>query len=291
MDKLKKLTIYEILGNVPARTIRELKYIKSKRFFNYFLLRRREDLKNIRRLETRELILRKRSEIQQRLERQQRGGGKKESFEEIRALMLMFRSGVVDNSLNPIESFNIETETYEKALSKVKKLIKVNTDDIVNVRHSLKIINNALVPELVYRTDSKIKISKEELIKIIKLENKLRLSEESKKRNDEFFCLRFMSEIDQDFIEEALMFYGYKPQEDDSLKAYHLACGKYINDADIKELIVWMKYDKMRLCGLKLGEAPVVEGIELYNLDNKVIPIKSLMHESKPNLIICGSYS
>ena len=165
MDKLKKLTIYEILGNVPARTIRELKYIKSKRFFNYFLLRRREDLKNIRRLETRELILRKRSEIQQRLERQQRGGGKKESFEEIRALMLMFRSGVVDNSLNPIESFNIETETYEKALSKVKKLIKVNTDDIVNVRHSLKIINNALVPELVYRTDSKIKISRKNLLK------------------------------------------------------------------------------------------------------------------------------
>jgi len=284
MNKLKKLIVYEILGNLPSRTIRELKYIQSKRYFKYFLIRRRQDVIITRRNKTRDLLIKKK---QQELEKARRI--EMSSIPTIS--MLMFRSGVVDNTLNPRESFNIETETYESALSKVKKMIKVNTDGIVNVRHSTKQINNALIPELVYNSTSKITITKPELIKIIKLENKLRISEISKRRNDEFFSLKLMSEIDQDFIEEALMFYGYNPYKDDSLKAYHLACGKYINDVEIKELVVWMKYDKMRGCKLSLGDSPIIDGINLHDLDNKIIPLKSLISNNRPNLIICGSYS
>ena len=100
-----------------------------------------------------------------------------------------------------------------------------------------------------------------------------------------------MSEIDQDYIEEALLFYGYNPNKDDSLKAYHLACGKYINDPEIKELVVWMKYDKMRKTDIKIGQKPIVEGIELYNLNNEAFQLKDLLDPAKPNILICGSYS
>ena len=100
-----------------------------------------------------------------------------------------------------------------------------------------------------------------------------------------------MSEVDQDFIEEALLFRGYNPYKDDSLKAYHLACGKHINDPEIKELVVWMKYDKMRKSLLKTGQKPIVEDIQLFNLNNESFNLKDLLDPVKPNLIICGSYS
>ena len=265
----------------------------------YFLQRRRKELVAVRIQKTREVLekrkierLKKKLEYEEkkRIERERRrnddfggGGGMMR--------MLIFRSAIVDNSTNQIEKFNIPSESYELGLNKVKELIKFNTDDLVNIRHSKKEINGAFLPELVYKTDSNIQISKSELIRIIKLENKLRLSNASKSRNDYFFGCRLMSEIDQDFIEEALRFYGYSPSKDDSLKAYHLACGKHINDPEIKELVVWMKYDKMRKSTLTLNQEPIYNGIELYNLNNECFHLKELINENIPNLVICGSYS
>jgi len=285
---LKKLLQYEILNFLPTSKIRKFREIKIKKLFTYFLNRRRQDLIKTRAIKTRSLLIKKQNELKKiKMNKQVEYSNK---FYQA-ARMLIFRSAIIDSAPYQVDKFNIPSEEYKDGLNKVKKLIKLNTDDLINIKHSTKEINEALVPELVYRTNSKIFISKSELIRIIKLENKLRLSSHSKKRNDYFFGNRLMSEIDQDFIEEALLFYGYNPYTDDSLKGYHLACGRHINNPEIKELVVWMKYDKMRKSTLNIGQEPIYNNIEVYNLSKQNIQLKDLILENIPNIVVCGSYS
>ena len=86
--------------------------------------------------------------------------------------MLIFRSAIVDkhpNDDNNIKNINDVTE-----LDKVKELIKYNKNDITAIRHNTKKLNGAFLPELIYKSDSNIQIERSCLIKILKLENKLK---------------------------------------------------------------------------------------------------------------------
>ena len=289
LDKLKKFLIYQILNFLPSRVYKQFRIIKNRKYFTYFIEKRRVELINAKKKITRELLLKKKEEERKNLELMLESNKKVKN--KIRMKMLIFRSATINEQKFNDENENPILNTDLEDLMKVKELIKHNQNDIVNIRHTQKQLNGAFLPELVYNSDSEIQISRSELIRILKLENKLRLSENSKKRNDYFFGHRLMSEIDQDHIEEALLFFGYIPSKDDSLKAYHLACGKYINDPEIKELVVWMKYDKMRKSPILQGQPPILEGIEIYNLANQPIPLKNLLVENKPNVIVCGSYS
>jgi len=291
--------------------IKKLQGIKNKRIYSYLLTRRRDDLLKTRRQKTRSLLIEKqKQEIEienqkrEELNRQRINRGFRDRPRCTGGMisMLMFRSAVVEpndlfklfdniDSVDLIHKDDSSKENNKEDIDLVKATVKHNINDIINVRHTEKKINKALLPEIVYNSDSKIQISKSELTRIIKFENKLRISDTSKKRNDYFSGCRQMSEIDQDYIEEALLFYYYTPSEDDSLKAYHLACGKYIDDLEMKENVVWMKYDKMRKSSLTLGQSPIVDSINVYSLDNKVIHLKDLILDNKPNLIICGSFS
>jgi len=217
----------------------------------------------------------------ERLELRERG-----RMDDMMELMLIFRSAVVDENYIPPYTFE-----YDEDLNKMKDLVRLNIEDIVGLRHTYKELNNAFLPEIVYRSDSVIKISRPQLIKILKIENRLRMASISHKRNDYFAGLRLMSEIDQVHIEEALEICGYWPRTDDSLKAYHLTCGQYINDPEIRELVIWMKYDKMRTTSVELNEPPVVDGIVLYDLNHQPFNLKDLIIPDLPNLIVCGSYS
>ena len=291
---------YEILDFLSTASIRKFhSKIKNKRFFNYFIKRRRIELIKQRQAKTRVLLQKKQieeelTEIRELMRREIIELERPIVIDDRRVLMLMFRSATIQkppNEDDEILNKVVNSKSREENITKLKNIIQLNVDDILDFRYKTKKINEAFLPELIYKTDSKIQISKPELIRIIKVENKLRISENSKKRNDYFFGCRLMSEIDQDFIVEALRFYGFSPEKDDSLKAYHLACGKYINDPDIKELVVWMKYDKMRIPKISVGQNPIVEGIELYSMDKQAFRLKDLLIENRANLVVCGSYS
>lgn len=97
--------------------------------------------------------------------------------------------------------------------------------------------------------------------------------------------------IDTELRREALRFFGFNPNYDDSLKAYEIAYGKYINDREIREKVVWMKYDKTKMGKFKLGEEIITEGIDLYDFTGAKHAFKNLLKQDMPNVIISGSIS
>ncbi len=158
-----------------------------------------------------------------------------------------------------------------------------------------KRLNGAVNPVAVFKTNSVIKISREDLMKILVIENKIRLDKKTlKKLDDQKDDMQKMYKIDGEVIKAALKDFGFNPEKDDSFKAYLLATGKYINDPELKELVVWMKYDKMKMGDLMVGDDYFTEetkNIELYTLQNKKVIFTSLLQEDRYNVIVSGSYS
>ncbi len=92
-------------------------------------------------------------------------------------------------------------------------------------------------------------------------------------------------------IKQALYINGYNPSFDELLKAYHIATKKFIDDPEVRESVVWMKYDKCRIGDYIPGDKPDLSGIKLFNLEGKQIWLKDLISFRKPNLIVGGSLS
>lgn len=153
--------------------------------------------------------------------------------------------------------------------------------------------NGAILPQYIYSSPPKLNFSKEELIRILKRENTIRLSNESKRLFDEnrHRPIQVHLDLDKQMIKRALYECGYHPDEDDSLKAYHLATTYYINHTDVRNEVVWMKYDKCKIGNFRKGDMPTLDGINLYNLKEERIPLKNIICTDRPNLIVSGSAS
>ena len=184
--------------------------------------------------------------------------------------MLYSRSAIIsDNPSNNLYNFDITGKTLAKKP------------------------NGAVLPQLIYNSPSRIEFSKEQIIKILRLENKIRLSNKAKelydinKSNDVSIHLK----IDKDIIKKALKNFGYKPEEDDSLKAYHIATSKFINDEEVRNSVVWMRYDKCKIGDYTLGDHLNFDNIKLFDMDEKVCLLKNLISNDRPNLIVSGSMS
>jgi len=104
---------------------------------------------------------------------------------------------------------------------------------------------------------------------------------------DKIAVLKFM---DYQIRIKTLSDNGYNPTNDDSFKAYMLACGKYINYHEVREQVVWMKYDKARKGILEINSSPPLD-FSVYDLNKKEIHFSKLISKTKPNIIISGSYS
>jgi hypothetical protein len=155
--------------------------------------------------------------------------------------------------------------------------------------------NGAILPLYIYSSEPKIKFTKEELIKILQSEDKIRLSERAKKIYELVGkSVPSLIEHDRQMIEEALTENGYSPLKDDSLKAYHIATAKYINDLDIKNQVVWMKYDKSKKGNFSLNDhinVPTIHNVYLHKLTSERVQLTSLLSTTKPNFIVSGSLS
>jgi hypothetical protein len=163
-------------------------------------------------------------------------------------------------------------------------------DDIVDAIFNEKQLNGAILPEYIYTTESIIKIDKELLMLILEEENKIRKSSVMRDMFDDNPMTKY-AELDRHIIKSSLVKAGFDPDNDDSLKAYHLATGKFINDPEVKEKVVWMKYDKARIGNNKPGDHIKLERLYVYNKALEKIELKDLFVDNKPNIIVADSLS
>ncbi len=98
-------------------------------------------------------------------------------------------------------------------------------------------------------------------------------------------------DLDKEMILKALRINGFNPDTDDSLKAYHLATSKFIADEEVRDSVVWMKYDKCKIGNFKIGDLLNFENIKLFDLNQNSIFLKELVSMDRPNLIVSGSLS
>ncbi len=167
-----------------------------------------------------------------------------------------------------------------------------------NIVMGKKEITGAVLPTIIFNSDAKIKISREDLKQIFIIENQIRLAPETIDEIDKFTQVDYEKffKFDEFIIRSALKKFGFNPSEDDSFKAYLIATGKHVNDRELKELVVWLKYDKMKLGELRKGCVFIPENapnqVELYSLDGKQkFLLKELMSDTKYNIVVSGSYS
>jgi len=128
---------------------------------------------------------------------------------------------------------------------------------------------------------------------ILSFENIIRLSDDAfdlfERIKDK--DIEFHLDNDKSMIIKALLSCGYNPMDDDSLKAYQLATAKYINDAEVRNAVVWMKYDKCKIGKLSVGDKAITNEIYIYNLKGEKISLNEILSDNKPNVIVSGSIS
>lgn len=169
---------------------------------------------------------------------------------------------------------------YDNSIPKTQKLIGMKE-------------NKSILPLYIYPSLPEIVFSKEDLIKILKNENIIRLSNDYRLAFDNIKNSELDShlEIDKQAIISALRKEGYNPTIDDSLKAYHLATGKYINDIEVKNEVVWMKYDKCRKGDYQVGDMFLNDKVKIYDLNGREYFLCDLLSKHERNFIVGGSLS
>jgi hypothetical protein len=158
--------------------------------------------------------------------------------------------------------------------------------------------NGALLPQIIYDTPSKISINRDQLIILLEEEESIRQSKELLELYDATTIYDY-AEIDFDIRIKALknklpdLINVQKEQIDweDAIKAYSLACGEYINDTEIREKIVWMRYDKTRLGKLRVNDKIITESLYVYDMKKNKVIFEDLIDKSKPTIMVCGSMS
>jgi hypothetical protein len=156
-------------------------------------------------------------------------------------------------------------------------------------------------PMTVFSREPNVKIERAELLRLLKYENQLRLSEEFQ---DRYTKMRFnwhvegeeydAFAIDREIQIRALRDNGYNPDTpgDESYEAYQVACGRHILDPEIRESVVWMKYDKMRKGTLVKGG--IYRNSDLIDMNTgEALTLEQFVpkQQNRPLVLIGGSYT
>eukprot|EP01125_Pyxidicula_operculata_P000341 TRINITY_DN10391_c0_g1_i1.p1 TRINITY_DN10391_c0_g1~~TRINITY_DN10391_c0_g1_i1.p1 ORF type:complete len:256 (+),score=47.03 TRINITY_DN10391_c0_g1_i1:57-824(+) len=149
------------------------------------------------------------------------------------------------------------------------------------------------------------KFTKAHIIDILKFEDQLRKSDTIQERytkaldmldekDDDKYkrsVYDLLSDIDQDIILQSLIHFGYDPKNDSSLNAYRITTGKYLEDPEVKECVIWMKYDKMKMCGDVDLDQPLRD-VSLYDVNSSsIVKLSDYSPDKKPLVVVAGSYT
>lgn len=156
-------------------------------------------------------------------------------------------------------------------------------------------------PMSVLDREPNITISRDELIRLLKYENTLRLSQEYQDRYTNMnFNWHVQGEeydafaIDREIQIRTLRDNGYHPLEtgDESLEAYQVACGHHILDPEVRDCVVWMRYDKMRRGTLAKGMAyRNCDLVDLATGEARTLEQYLPKQADRPLIILGGSYT
>jgi len=149
-------------------------------------------------------------------------------------------------------------------------------------------------PKEMFEGETIVKLSKDDLINILKIEHKVRFKPETLEKFDQDMG-QFMN-IEQGILGETLQTAGYQHPNDDSLKAYFQTLKTHLENVEVQPYVKWMDLEKQKYWYSTLvnkGEIFVTENrqTELYNLDNKVVKLGDLINNEKYNVIVTGSFS
>eukprot|EP01102_Stenamoeba_stenopodia_P000802 TRINITY_DN10750_c0_g1_i1.p1 TRINITY_DN10750_c0_g1~~TRINITY_DN10750_c0_g1_i1.p1 ORF type:complete len:261 (-),score=56.71 TRINITY_DN10750_c0_g1_i1:669-1451(-) len=153
-----------------------------------------------------------------------------------------------------------------------------------------------------------IQIDKELLMRMLKRENEIRFSEEVQQLYTE---ANYQADgsgdrygpfaIDRDVVIQLLFEFGFDPEKDDSFDAYRVSCGRYLEDPEVVDSVVWMKYGKkFRVCG-SFSEGDVCPlDVNLVDLDGQPTRLGNFVSlkkdddtetDHRPLVILAGSVS
>lgn len=194
---------------------------------------------------------------------------------------------VREDCINLTDKKTLKTESSEMFKESMKHQREFHEKD-----------NGALLPQIIYETPSNITINRNQLIILLEEEESIRQSKELLELYDSTTIYDY-AEIDFDIRMKALKnklpnLIGVAKESvdwEDAIKAYSLACGEYINDKEIREKIVWMRYDKTRLGTFRIGDDAVIEDLCVYDLNKNKVNFKDLIDQTKPTIMVCGSMS
>lgn len=156
-------------------------------------------------------------------------------------------------------------------------------------------------PMQVFNREPNVKIDRAELLRLLRYENQLRLSDEYQ---DKYTNMRFNWHVegeeydafalDREIQVRALKDNGYHPDTpgDESMEAFQVACGRHILDPEVRDSVVWMRYDKMRKGTLVKG-APY-RNCNLVDMNTGApLTLESRLPtvKDRPLVIIAGSYT
>jgi len=194
----------------------------------------------------------------------------------------------------------ISENEFEKNMKDVEKM----EEDLFLDDHSdpednkpkefITLSNKALVPMYILSNEPSFEIDKSLLMKILSKENQIRNSEDIQRRYTEVLTEDANSKelfaIDRSTQVQALEHFGYSPLAgDNSLEAYQVSCGLHLEDPEVKNCVVWMKYDKMRMGNLRVGD-PAPDS-RLITLEGTEVLLSSFHNNHRPLVLIAGSYS
>jgi len=162
-------------------------------------------------------------------------------------------------------------------------------------------INNSFPLAIIDEAPS-IRMEKDLLLRMLRRENEIRFSEEVQQLfteadyNDNGSDRYGPFSIDRDIVIQLLYEFGFNPEKDDSFDAYRVSCGHFLDDPEVAESVVWMKYGKkFRVCSsLEVGDICPLE-VKLVGLDAQPLTLRGFVEKSikslKPLVILAGSVS
>lgn len=187
-----------------------------------------------------------------------------------------------------------QANTKMQKPKRVEQLYK--KEDELERRFTEKELNGALLPEIVYNTPSIIKINRDLLMRLLEVENSIRTDfnnldqyDDPEGSNYQYIDEEMRIETLKRVLPEVLNKSVDEIDWYDAFKAYNLACGEFINDTEVREKVVWMKFDKTRLGKLRIGHDIITEDLVIYDLNKNPFDLRSLIDDSIPTLLVGGS--
>jgi hypothetical protein len=126
--------------------------------------------------------------------------------------------------------------------------------------------------------------ARKKIIEMLKHENKLRISDKYQEMYD-----NKQNDDDQEIVEKTLQKQVLRDFEynDDTLEEYNSILSHYRDDEEVKNSVLYMKYNIVEECPIKIGET--VPDSKIIKLDGTPCQLYDFLQDDRPTVILAGS--